>query len=210
MLRGANEVLAGAPDAVVIGPGLGLGDDARTLVERAIAAPVPLALDADALNMVARDADLPAKVRARHAPTLVTPHPAEAARLLGSDAAAVGADRLVAASTLARELNACVVLKGAGSVLAFPDGAFDINASGGPALATAGTGDVLAGMLGALLAQRIDPQTALRYAVCLHGAAADALVARGLSPLGLVASELVEPARQLIREASPPNERHPG
>jgi ADP-dependent NAD(P)H-hydrate dehydratase / NAD(P)H-hydrate epimerase len=198
MLRSANEVLADASDAIVIGPGLGIGDDARTLVERAIAAPVPLALDADALNVVAHDADLRAKVRARHAPTVVTPHPAEAGRLLGSDAATVGADRLDAASRLAHELNAHVVLKGAGSVLAFPGGGFDINASGGPALATAGSGDVLAGMLGALLAQRIDPRTALRYAVCLHGAAADALVARGVGPLGVVASEIADAARELV------------
>jgi NAD(P)H-hydrate repair Nnr-like enzyme with NAD(P)H-hydrate dehydratase domain len=137
----------------------------------------------------------------RQAPTLATPHPAEAARLLATDTAQVEADRLAAAGALARELNASVVLKGAGSVLAYPDGSFDINASGGPALATAGSGDVLAGMLGAFVAQRLDAKNALRYAVCLHGAAADALVRRGIGPTGLVASELPDSARLLIARA---------
>jgi NAD(P)H-hydrate repair Nnr-like enzyme with NAD(P)H-hydrate dehydratase domain len=95
-----------------------------------------------------------------------------------------------------------VVLKGAGSVLAYADGGFDINASGGPALATAGSGDVLAGMLGALLAQGLAPKNALRYAVSLHGAAADALVAQSAGPLGVVASELATAARALVNQAA--------
>ena len=110
-----------------------------------------------------------------------------AARLLGTDTAAVQADRLGAAQALAARLQAAVVLKGAGSVLAHPDGTWDINASGNPGLASAGTGDVLAGFAGAFLAQGLDAKTALRLAVCLHGAAADALrrataAARSASP----------------------------
>ena len=93
------------------------------------------------------------------------------------------------------------MLKGAGSVLAYPDGGFDINASGGPALATAGSGDVLAGMLGALLAQGLAPGDALRFGVCVHGAAADHLVAGGTGPVGVVASELADAARALINAA---------
>ena len=92
--------------------------------------------------------------------------------------------------------------KGVGSVLAHPDGSWDINASGGPALATAGSGDVLSGLLGALLAQGIDAKSALRIAVCLHGAAADALVARGCGPLGITASELPDAARELLNAAA--------
>jgi len=141
-------------------------------------------------------------LREREALTLATPHPAEAARLLATDTSHVEADRLTAAETLAGELNALVVLKGAGSVLAYPDGCFVINACGGPALATAGSGDVLAGMLGAFVAQRLDAKTALRYAVCLHGAAADALVARAIGPVGVVASELPDSARSLIATAA--------
>ena len=138
---------------------------------------------------------------ARTAPTLATPHPGEAARLLNVDVAAIQADRLQAAERLVHELAANVVLKGAGSVLAHPDGTWDINASGGPALATAGSGDVLCGLLGALLAQGLDAKSALRHAVCLHGATADALVSQGVGPLGLTASELPDTARALLNAA---------
>lgn len=198
MLRDADTTLAGGMDACVIGPGLGTNGAARTSVEHALALDVPLVLDADALNLIAANSDLRAAAQRRTAPTLATPHPGEAARLLSSDIAAVQADRLAAALKLASELRAHVVLKGAGSVLAHPDGSWDINTSGGPALASAGTGDVLAGVLGAMLAQRLDAKTASRYAVCLHGAAADTLVARGIGPIGLAASELADAARELI------------
>jgi ADP-dependent NAD(P)H-hydrate dehydratase / NAD(P)H-hydrate epimerase len=201
MLRNAAAVIDAGPDALVCGPGLGAGEPALHLASPAIAANVPLVLDADALNVVAADRALADAVASRKAPTLATPHPAEAARLLRTTTAAVQADRLGAALALAKDLNAAVVLKGAGSVLAYPDGTWDINASGNPALASAGTGDVLAGFAGAFLAQRLDPKTALRYAVCLHGAAADAGVAAGRGPLGLTAAELVPAARSLLNAA---------
>jgi NAD(P)H-hydrate repair Nnr-like enzyme with NAD(P)H-hydrate dehydratase domain len=113
----------------------------------------------------------------------------------------VQSDRLAAAFALATKLHAGVVLKGAGSVLALADGAWAINASGNAGLASGGTGDVLAGMLGALLAQRIAMTDALQFAVCLHGAAADALVADGVGPAGLTASELAPAARRLVNAA---------
>jgi len=122
--------------------------------------------------------------------------------MLASDIASVQNDRMRAAREIAQRLSANVVLKGAGSVLAHPDGTWDINASGGPALATAGSGDVLSGILGALLAQGIDAKAALRIAVCVHGAAADALVARGCGPLGVTASELPDAARELLNVAA--------
>lgn len=202
MLRHAAAVLEAEPDALVIGPGLGTSDAARSLLKRALDVRIPLALDADALNLIARDATLRAAAQARGAPTLATPHPGEAARLLDSTIAQVQDDRLGAARELSARLAANVVLKGAGSVLAHPDGTFDINASGGPALATAGSGDVLCGLLGALLAQQIDARTALRYAVCLHGAAADKLVADGMGPLGVTASDLPDAARALLNRAA--------
>ena len=197
MLADANAVMTEG-DCLLIGPGLGTDAVARDYVERSIDLDKPLVVDADALNVIARHPELRVKAKGRRAPTIATPHPAEAARLLQTDTAQVESDRLAAATTIARELNASIVLKGAGSVLAYPDGGFDINASGGPALATAGSGDVLAGMVAAFLAQRLDPKTALRYAVCLHGAAADALVARGSGPVGVVASELPDAARMLL------------
>ena len=202
MLRHAGAVLDAQPDALVVGPGLGTSDAARSLLMRALALQIPLALDADALNLIARDPALLAAAKARGAPTLATPHPGEAARLLGADVADVQSDRMGASRELASRLAANVVLKGLGSVLAHPDGTWDINASGGPALATAGSGDVLCGLLGALLAQQLDARTALRYAVCLHGAAADALVARGCGPLGVTASELPDAARALLNAAA--------
>jgi len=202
MLRHAGVVVDAQPDALVVGPGLSTSDAARAVLARALAAAVPVALDADALNLIARDATLQAAVRTRAAPTLATPHPGEAARLLATDVATVQGDRLAAARAIAERLHAGVVLKGLGSVLAHADGTWDVNASGGPALATAGSGDVLAGILGALLAQRIDAKSALRVAVCVHGAAADALVAQGIGPLGLTASELPDAARRLLNAAT--------
>ena len=201
MLADANAVIAEG-DCLLIGPGLGTDAVALDFLEQALVVDKPLVLDADALNLLAKHSELRTKLRGRHRSTFATPHPAEAARILAIDTAKVESDRLTAAQTLAHELNASVVLKGAGSVLAYPDGSFDINASGGPALATAGSGDVLAGILGAFVTQRLDPKISLRYAVCLHGAAADALVARGIGPVGMVASELPDAARSLLRVRS--------
>ena len=202
MLRTARVVLSAPVEALVVGPGLGAEAGAADLVAHALGIAVPMVIDADALNLIAAHAPLRTALRARTAPTVLTPHPAEAARLLSSDTAAVQRDRLAAALALAHELRAHVVVKGAGSVLAHPDESWDINASGNCALATAGSGDVLAGFIGAYLAQGLDARTALRYGVCVHGAAADALVARGLGPLGVAASELPDAARALVNAAA--------
>ncbi|HEX3633644.1 MAG TPA: NAD(P)H-hydrate dehydratase [Casimicrobiaceae bacterium] len=202
MLRGAADVLERTLDAIVIGPGLGTGETARDLLDGALRLPKPLVLDADALTLIAADAALAAAVIARSAPTIVTPHPAEAARLAGVKTSDIQSNRVEAALTLARRYNAGVVVKGAGSVLAYPGGAWAINGSGNPGLASAGTGDVLAGMVGALLAQGIAIGEALPLAVCLHGAASDALVTQGVGPLGLTASELAPAARRLLNDAS--------
>jgi hydroxyethylthiazole kinase-like uncharacterized protein yjeF len=201
MLRAADAALDAGADALVLGPGLGADARGIDLVARGIAKRSPAVLDADALNLVATHPPLRAALAARASPTLLTPHPAEAARLLGSDVPSIQRDRLAAAHSLASELNAHVVLKGAGSVLVHPDGTWDINASGNPALSTAGSGDVLSGFAGALLAQGIAAKAALRVAVCVHGAAADALVAQGRGPLGVVASDLPDAARDLVNAA---------
>ena len=201
MLRGAEGVIDDHPDALVCGPGLGTLHSARRLVARAVSSPAPLVLDADALNTVAADPALATAVAARTAPTVITPHPAEAARLLGTATAIVQGDRLGAAIALAKRFAASVVVKGAGSVLAHPDGTWDINASGNPGLASGGTGDVLSGFVGAFLAQGLDAKAALRVAVCVHGAAADACVAEGRGPLGLTAGELAPAARALLNAA---------
>jgi hydroxyethylthiazole kinase-like uncharacterized protein yjeF len=197
MLRHADDVLGVDLDALVAGPGLGASEHAATLVGAALASEMPCVLDADALNLMAEDDDLSDACERRSAPTLLTPHPAEAARLLGSSVAVVQADRIAAARNIAQAFNALVVLKGNGSVLATRDGHWFINTSGNPGMASAGMGDVLAGILGALLAQRHTGEAALVLGVHLHGAAADALVRSGCGPVGLTAGELIEPARRL-------------
>ncbi len=202
MLRPAARVLGAGADALVCGPGLGTDDVAADLLARAIAEPVPLVVDADALTLLALRPDLAAAVAARRAPTLATPHPAEAGRVLAKSVADIQADRIAAAQAIAEKLRASVVLKGAGSVLAYPDGHWDINATANPALASAGTGDVLAGLAGAFLAQQIDPTMSLRLAVSLHGAAADACVAARRGPVGLTAAELAPVARDLLNAAA--------
>jgi hydroxyethylthiazole kinase-like uncharacterized protein yjeF len=201
MLREADAV-GSDHDAWVVGPGLGAGERAQVLLDKSAVLDQPLVIDADALNAIASRPTLRTAIAQRTAPTLATPHPAEAARLLGCSTADVQADRVQAATRLAAMLNAHVVLKGAGTIVTRPDGSFDINASGNPALSTAGSGDVLAGILGALLAQGIDANTAARIGVCLHGAAADMLVSRGVGPLGVTASEVIDAARALLNEAT--------
>jgi hydroxyethylthiazole kinase-like uncharacterized protein yjeF len=201
MLREA-EKLGADHDAWVVGPGLGGGERARALVENALDVEAPIVIDADGLNAIAANPDLLEAVAKRDGNTLLTPHPAEAARLLHCTTADVQADRVAAATKLASSLRAQVVLKGAGSIVARPDASFDVNASGNPALATAGSGDALSGILGALLAQGIAPADALRIGVCLHGAAADALVSEGTGPLGVTASEVIDAARALVNEAT--------
>lgn len=171
-------------EALVLGCGLGEGEAARSALLAALARSCPLVLDADALNLLAADVGLQADLLARSAVTVLTPHPAEAARLLRRSVAEVQSDRVAAARELAVATGSIVVLKGAGSVIALRSGRAWINPTGGPALATAGTGDALAGMLGAFFAQGYDMVTATLAAVWFHGQAA-----RG-SEAGLVASEV--------------------
>ena len=185
---------------LVVGPGLGMNAAASELVMRACASDVPLVLDADALNLVAGSAALAAALQARAGrslATLLTPHPLEAARLLGTTATRVQADRLSAAGSLARRFGATVILKGSGTVIA-DGGWLAINPTGNPALATGGTGDVQAGLCGALLAQGWPLREAALGAVWMHGEAADQLVASGIGPIGVTASEIIDAVRAVL------------
>jgi hydroxyethylthiazole kinase-like uncharacterized protein yjeF len=183
---------------LVIGPGLGDSRAAHALLRKAIASDSALLADADALNLLAGDAALQTALSQRKAAAVLTPHPLEAARLLNSNIAAVQADRLAAARTLASRLQAIVILKGSGTVIAAPSGNAVINTTGNPALATAGTGDVLAGLCGALLAQGWPQWEAALAAVWLHGMAADVLVTEGHGPIGLTAAELIPAIRTAL------------
>ena len=153
--------------------GCGGGEAVRDVLPRALAHDGPLVLDADALNALAGDAPRQSLLAARQAPTVLTPHPLEAARLLGSDTRSVQADRLAAAQALADRHACTVVLKGSGSVVAHPGVRPSINPTGNGRLATAGTGDVLAGMVGAALAAGLEGREAAITAVWRHGAQAD-------------------------------------
>jgi ADP-dependent NAD(P)H-hydrate dehydratase / NAD(P)H-hydrate epimerase len=197
MLRRADEVFALAT-VLAVGPGLGRSSAAVDLLRRAIDVQLPLVVDADGLNLLAEHPVLIKHVARREAPTILTPHPAEAGRLLGMATEAVQADRVGAALTLAEQSRALVVLKGCGSVVATTDGPWYINTTGNPGLASAGSGDVLTGMIAALLAQRWSALAATLGGVHLHGAAADALVAAGRGPIGLAAGELIDTGRDVL------------
>jgi len=174
--------------AVVCGPGLGLDGPTRALVAHVVRrAGAPLVLDADGLNAVAGTGLL----RERAGPTVVTPHPGEMARLLATDASSVQADRLGAARALARAERVVVVLKGARTIVASPDGAAAVSPTGNPGMASGGTGDVLAGLVGGLLAQGLPPYEAATLGVFAHGAAGDAVASRR-GEAGLSASDIIE------------------
>jgi ADP-dependent NAD(P)H-hydrate dehydratase / NAD(P)H-hydrate epimerase len=203
MLRKPEQLLADVPlTAVAAGPGLGTDSAAQRVLAQALRLDVPLVLDADALNLLAAYGVLQSAVQSRKAPTLLTPHPAECARLLEATTADVQSDRIAAAKRLAARFKAWVALKGNGTVVASPEGRWWVNASGNPGMASAGMGDVLTGIAGALAAQGMDAEDALVGAVHLHGAAADALVARGVGPAGLTAGELIDEARRLANGRS--------
>jgi ADP-dependent NAD(P)H-hydrate dehydratase / NAD(P)H-hydrate epimerase len=198
MLRHPDDALGEELDAVVAGPGIGQGERAETLVAAALASEMPCVLDADALNLMAQNRDLRAACARRAADTLLTPHPAEAARLLGVRTLEIQADRIGAARRISREFGAHVVLKGNGSVIAARDGHWFLNATGNPGMASAGMGDVLSGILGALLAQRYSGESSAVLGVHLHGAAADAQARSAGGAIGLTAGEIIEPARRIL------------
>lgn len=187
-----------ASAVLVIGPGMGGSAASAELLASALHSSSPAVLDADALNLLAASGALRAQLAQRATPCILTPHPLEAARLLGISAAQVQADRPAAARTLAQQLAAVVILKGSGTVIAARDGAIVVNTTGNPALATAGTGDVLSGLCGSLLAQGWPEWEAALAAVWLHGMAADVLVTEGAGPIGIGASELIPAIRTAI------------
>lgn len=157
----------------------------------------PLLLDADALNLLSIHPELTELLSARLIPAILTPHPAEAARLLDCSTAEVQADRKEAALELSDKYFCQVVLKGHQSIITTPDEELIINQSGNPGLATAGSGDVLSGMIVSLLAQGIAADEAVAGGVWLHGAAADLLALNQIGPIGLCSGELADAARFL-------------
>ena len=201
MLHPIDTLPLDAMDALAIGCGMGHGERATRVLHDVLQLDVPKLFDADALNLIAKDTALAANLTARGVqgdPCILTPHPLEAARLLGSDAASVQRDRLAAARALAARFASVVVLKGVGTIIAAPDGRLALNPTGNAALATGGTGDVLGGIIGALLAQHLPRFEAALAGVYLHGLAADTLSAQGYGPAGLTAGELAPMVRTLL------------
>ncbi|HET7295393.1 MAG TPA: NAD(P)H-hydrate dehydratase [Vicinamibacteria bacterium] len=193
--------LASAREAVVLGPGLGQAAGTRAFVRDFVArCSRPLIVDADGLNALSAlrgDAGFHA-LRSRRAPTVLTPHPGEAARLLGTTARDVQADRLAAARRLAADAGSVVVLKGFRTIVAEPGGRAAVNPTGNPGLATAGSGDVLSGVVGALLARGREPFTAALAAVYVHGLAADRVAARR-GDEGMLAGDVAEALPEALR-----------
>ena len=202
----ADAALPGAAPVLVVGCGLGQDETAQQWLEHALASQAPLVIDADALGLLAEAPAAPCSI--------LTPHPLEAARLLGVSVADVQVDRLACARALAARFEAVAVLKGAGTVVAAPDGRLAINTSGHPVLATAGTGDVLAGTIAALLAGLLragcPPDEAAWQAACagvwLHGRAGECL-ARRQGPRGVPAGALPGQYPGIMGSLSMPDSR---
>ena len=184
--------------ALAIGPGLAQSDEAAKLLRRSIEAPLPLVIDADALNLLAAHPALARQLARREHGTLLTPHPAEAARLLNTSVNSVQSDRIASACELARRFKSVVVLKGCGTVIATAVGRWFINTTGNAGLASGGTGDVLSGFCVALLAQGWDAEPTALCATWMHGKAAEVLTINGDGPAGIAAGELIVPARRIF------------
>jgi NAD(P)H-hydrate epimerase len=190
--------------AVVLGPGLGDHPETRAFVRRFVReCQRPLLLDADGLNAFAGEPEaLRASLRDRPAATVLTPHPGEMARLVGSSVPEVQERRLEVALFLADSTGALVVLKGRRTIVARPDGHAAVNPTGNPGMATGGSGDVLAGMIGALLGRGLDPWIAATAAVYVHGLAGDIAAAR-MGMEALLAQDIVEGLSEAIRSVGP-------
>ncbi|MCX8064234.1 MAG: NAD(P)H-hydrate dehydratase [Candidatus Hydrogenedentes bacterium] len=176
-------------EAVVIGPGVGKHDSTVRFIKRFIKeAKVPLVVDADGLNAVGRDVSI---FNERYCGTVLTPHPGEMARLLECTVKEVQSNRLDFALEYAKKSNSVVVLKGHNTIVANPDGEYVVNPTGGYGLAKGGSGDVLSGLIGGLLAQGMSPYHSAVAGVWIHGMAGD-LAEKELHPRSIGASDLLE------------------
>ena len=190
-----NETLAFAKhaDAIIIGPGLSRNNSTQSLVRKLVKSiDKPLVIDADGLNALG-NLNSPGNKTGRIFPenTVVTPHPGEIARLIGIPAAVIQKKRKEVAKNFARRYNITVVLKGHQTVVASPDGNAYVNNTGNPGMATAGSGDALAGIIAAFLGQGLDAFNAAKYGVYVHGLAGD-IAAGKKTQLSLIASDIID------------------
>jgi ADP-dependent NAD(P)H-hydrate dehydratase / NAD(P)H-hydrate epimerase len=183
-------------DALVIGPGLSQQPSTQKLIRKLVyAVTVPMVIDADGLNALA------GHIKEFRGIKVLTPHPGEMARLTGATIQKVQKQRKGIAKALARKYNCIVVLKGRGTVVADSAGRIYVNKTGNPGMATAGSGDVLSGMIAAFLGQGVQPFEAAKTAVYLHGLAGD-LAAKEKTQLGLIASDIIENIPRAIKGGS--------
>ena len=195
--RRLSEALAGK-DALAVGPGLSRDPRTARLVRGLVqTTDLPLVIDADGLNALSEDPSV--LLRKRSVSMVLTPHPGEMARLSGLAIAAIEGDRLGAAAAFAAHYNVYLILKGARTVIAAPDGRIAINGSGNPGMASGGMGDVLSGMLVALLGQGYEPFSACKLGVFVHGFAAD-LVAAEQGETGMAATDVQERIPRAIQQ----------
>ncbi len=185
--------------ACVIGCGLGTAPGTPELVEKLLlSARCPVVLDADGLNAVSKHPEI-LREAAQTKPVIITPHPGEMARLMASSIQEVQADRLESASRFAREYGVITVLKGAGTLVAHPDGRTRMNLTGNPGMARGGSGDILTGMVGSFAAQGMEPLEAASAAVYLHGLAGDRCADR-LSQQGMLPTDMLSELPNLFLE----------
>jgi hydroxyethylthiazole kinase-like uncharacterized protein yjeF len=207
LAQGANEELEPLTDrdwhrilerktAVLFGPGVGVNDVPRSALWWLLRnLDAPLVIDADGLSLLAGDLS---RLATAKRPPVLTPHPGEMARLIGSDTASVNRDRVGVARSFAEKHRCYLVLKGARTIIATPEGRIFINSTGNPGMASGGMGDVLAGVLGGLLAQGFSIEDALKLGVYVHGFAGDqASMIKG--QMGLIASDVVDALPQSLK-----------
>jgi hydroxyethylthiazole kinase-like uncharacterized protein yjeF len=182
---------------LAIGPGIGTTADTKNLVHRMIQeCTIPMVMDADALNCLAGNTRLLKDIKA---PAVLTPHPGEMARLTDTTPGQIQKDRISCTRDLAKKFNVHVVLKGARTVIAHPDGRVFVNPTGNPGMASGGMGDVLTGIIAGLITQGFSVESATHAGVFLHGAAADALE-KTKGPFGFLASDLMTAIPEQIKE----------
>jgi len=188
-------------DVVAIGPGLSQDVSTQNLVRRLIASvSKPRVIDADALNALAGHTGLLLKTNNQQLTTILTPHPGEMSRLIGEKVGVSAAGRRNVAKEFAKVYNCITVLKGHGTVVADPQGDTYVNRTGNPGMATAGSGDVLTGMIAAFLGQGLDGFAAAKYAVYVHGLAGD-IAAKEKTQISLIASDIIAKIPEAIRRA---------
>ena len=188
-VKRALEIAADRKTALAIGPGISTADDAAEfLFEIVKSADIPIVLDADALTLIGQN---PSVLKKAKVPLILTPHPGEMARLSGLTTAQVQSDRIDVASEFSKHYGVYLILKGARSVISTPAGEISVNTTGNPGMASGGTGDVLTGVVGGLLAQGLQPADACKLGAFAHGAAGD-LVADEIGEAGLTAGDLAD------------------